>query len=193
MPRPSAPAPRGRPRDPQADQAIYEACIQLLSEEGFPSTTVDAVANLSGVSRPSIYRRFANRDDLIESCIEEILSKDVPTVAPTANPIRDVLALLENTSHMLTRTPMGGIFRNALPYLPKYKRVADIFVSVGNRRRDALRKTLERAIKEGFIDEPADIDILIDGLVGAIYLRYLTSQRRLGKPYFKKLLQELTP
>jgi len=183
--------PSGRPRSAEADQAIYEACIQLLSEEGFPSTTIDAVANLSGVSRPSIYRRFADRNDLIESCVEKLLSTDLPTVTPTSNPMRDVVALLENTCHMLTQTLMGGIIRCVMPYLTKHQRVAEHFVSVGNRRRVALRQALLRAIEDGMIDEPTNVDVLIDALIGAIYTRFLMTNH-LNRSYARKLVKELT-
>ncbi len=51
------PAPRGRPRDPRRDGAIYEAAISLLSEMGFDGMTLEAVAARAGVSKPTIYRR----------------------------------------------------------------------------------------------------------------------------------------
>jgi AcrR family transcriptional regulator len=51
------PAPRGRPRDPRRDEAIYEAAIELLAEAGFEGMTLEAVAHRAGVSKPTIYRR----------------------------------------------------------------------------------------------------------------------------------------
>ena len=129
---------------------------------------------------------------MIESCIEEILSKDVPTIAPTDDPMRDVLALLDNTCHMLTETPIGGILRNALPYVTKHKFISDIFNRVAARRRDTLKKALQCARDAGLLDDTKDIDVLIDGLVGAIYIRFLTLQGSVGQPYIKKLLKVLT-
>jgi len=37
------PAPRGRPRDPRRDEAIYEAAIELLAEAGFEGMTLEAL------------------------------------------------------------------------------------------------------------------------------------------------------
>ena len=51
------PAPRGRPRDPRRDEAIYEAAIALCAEVGYDGMTLEAVANRAGVSKPTIYRR----------------------------------------------------------------------------------------------------------------------------------------
>jgi AcrR family transcriptional regulator len=51
------PAPRGRPRDPRRDEAIYDAAITLCAEVGFDGMTLEAVAARAGVSKPTIYRR----------------------------------------------------------------------------------------------------------------------------------------
>ena len=51
------PAPRGRPRDPRRDEAIYDAAITLLAEVGFDRMTLESVAARAGVSKPTIYRR----------------------------------------------------------------------------------------------------------------------------------------
>ena len=53
----TTPAPRGRPRDPRRDTAIYDATITLLAEAGFDGMTLEAVAARAGVSKPTIYRR----------------------------------------------------------------------------------------------------------------------------------------
>jgi AcrR family transcriptional regulator len=51
------PAPRGRPRDPRRDEAIFDAAIALCAEAGFDGMTLEAVAARAGVSKPTIYRR----------------------------------------------------------------------------------------------------------------------------------------
>jgi len=53
----TTPTPRGRPRDPRCDEAIYEAAVTLCAEAGFDGMTLEAVAARAGVSKPTIYRR----------------------------------------------------------------------------------------------------------------------------------------
>ena len=57
--------PRGRPRSPSVDEAILDAALALLIEEGLPGTTISAVAARSGVARATIYLRWPTRDALI--------------------------------------------------------------------------------------------------------------------------------
>jgi AcrR family transcriptional regulator len=66
----AAAGPRvGRPRDPQLDLAIREATLALLEEEGYPGTTIQAVARRAGVSAPSVYRRWNGKAELVEAAV----------------------------------------------------------------------------------------------------------------------------
>ena len=47
----------GRPRDPQADEAIISAIVDVLAEQGFSGFTVEEVAARAGVGKATIYRR----------------------------------------------------------------------------------------------------------------------------------------
>ena len=70
------PAPRGRPRSRTTDRRISEAAVGLLREVGPHAVTVDGVAQRSGVARTTIYRRFADRQALLEAA-----KKDIPTMS----------------------------------------------------------------------------------------------------------------
>ncbi len=64
------PAPRtGRPRDPRRDEAIRDAVLTLLAEVGYERTTVDGIATAAGVSKPTIYRRWSGKHELVADAI----------------------------------------------------------------------------------------------------------------------------
>lgn len=52
-------------RAERAHAAVIEAAVALFLEEGIGALTIDAVAARSGVAKTTIYRRWANRDDLL--------------------------------------------------------------------------------------------------------------------------------
>src|SRR5580698_10488232 len=63
-------APRvGRPRDPRVDTAIHRATLDLLVEDGYQATTIQAIARRAGVSAPSVYRRWSSKAELIEEAV----------------------------------------------------------------------------------------------------------------------------
>jgi len=54
-----------RPDRDARREALLDAASKLLDEGGVAAVTMDAVAVAAGVSRPLVYKHFANRDQLI--------------------------------------------------------------------------------------------------------------------------------
>lgn len=53
-----------------ASEAILDAALVEFERHGFRRVALDDVARRAGVSRTTIYRRFANRDELVGAVIE---------------------------------------------------------------------------------------------------------------------------
>ncbi|WP_134742232.1 TetR/AcrR family transcriptional regulator [Nocardioides sp. 503] len=54
-----------RPRDPQIEQRILGAAQTLIAETGYDGLTMEAIAERAGVGKPTVYRRYANRDEVV--------------------------------------------------------------------------------------------------------------------------------
>ncbi|MGH2503871.1 MAG: helix-turn-helix domain-containing protein, partial [Ktedonobacterales bacterium] len=54
----------GRPRSAQADQAILDAALELIAQEGIQGMSIEGVAARAGVGKTTIYRRWPNKDAL---------------------------------------------------------------------------------------------------------------------------------
>jgi AcrR family transcriptional regulator len=61
-----SPRRSGRPRNTAINERALVATRQLLVEDGFAATTIQAVAERSGVHASAIYRRWPSRIELIE-------------------------------------------------------------------------------------------------------------------------------
>jgi AcrR family transcriptional regulator len=59
----------GRPRDPRVDEAVRRAALDLLVDEGYQATSIQAIARRAAVSAPSIYRRWSSKAELIEAAV----------------------------------------------------------------------------------------------------------------------------
>jgi AcrR family transcriptional regulator len=72
-----------------ATEAILDAALVELERHGIRRVALDDVARRAGVSRTTIYRRFANRDELIAAVIERenvVLFADIATELKNAGP-----------------------------------------------------------------------------------------------------------
>jgi AcrR family transcriptional regulator len=56
--------------DGAATEAILDAALDEFDRHGIRKVALDDVARRAGVSRTTIYRRFANRDDLVAAVME---------------------------------------------------------------------------------------------------------------------------
>src|SRR3954470_13356031 len=68
------------PRRGRSDERISQATLRLLQEGGPQAVTVEGVASLSGVAKTTIYRRFANRREMLQSALVGLT--DAPEPAP---------------------------------------------------------------------------------------------------------------
>lgn len=60
---------RGRPRE--FDEAeVAEAISTLFWRQGFAATSLDDLAAISGLNRPSLYRAFGNKNDMYLMCLD---------------------------------------------------------------------------------------------------------------------------
>ena len=60
----------GRPRDPRLDEAIILATRARLVQDGYSRMTLGDIAADAGVSRPTLYRRWANKLDLVADAMD---------------------------------------------------------------------------------------------------------------------------
>src|ERR1700758_4260779 len=53
-----------RPRSAQADEKVLDAAAELFAERGIDATSMDAIAEASGVSKATIYKHWPDKDAL---------------------------------------------------------------------------------------------------------------------------------
>jgi AcrR family transcriptional regulator len=75
--------------DDAATEAILDAALVEFDRHGIRKVALDDVARRAGVSRTTIYRRFANRDDLVAAVMDREnarLFADIAAELTTARP-----------------------------------------------------------------------------------------------------------
>lgn len=65
------PPQRGRPRDPERIRRVLDAAAQQFTQLGFERTSMDSVAQASGVSKMTVYSYFPSKEALFDACIED--------------------------------------------------------------------------------------------------------------------------
>jgi AcrR family transcriptional regulator len=90
---PEADRPRTRRRGDDLRNAIFAAVLDELSATGYANLTMDSVAAAAGTGKAALYRRWANKDELITDTLRSVLP-DVSAL-PLDGSVRDnALAVL---------------------------------------------------------------------------------------------------
>ena len=180
-------AKRGRPRRAEVDDAIRDAALRLIAEHGYAATSIERIAAQAGVSRPTIYRRYPNREALLVAAIAGVFGEANP-VAPDGTDARDnVRTLLVRTMRMLRRAPIGGVVRAIVPELGRNPELRRLTRSLLRRRRTLMEQAIQAGIESGELPGDLNVQVVIDGLLGAVYLRLLFT----GGPIHRRLAEEL--
>lgn len=162
----------GRPRDHDIDRRIRAATCELLTEIGYGALTLEAVARRAETTKPTLYRRWAGKADMVTDVLAE--------AAPA-------LVEVPGTDHLDTLARTAGGFVSALsssPFGPT------IFAVHADARRDpqlaermlmrylaprakTVHTLIERAAAAGEIADHLDVDTVRDLLFGPLVYRLL--------------------
>src|ERR1700760_1765795 len=90
----SPPPVRRRRHGQELESALLAAAMDELAEAGYARLTMESVAKRAGTSEPVLYRRWANKDQLVLAAMEHYRNTH-PVVLPDTGALRsDLLAEL---------------------------------------------------------------------------------------------------
>ncbi len=167
---------RGRPRNPEADRAILQATIELLSELGYSAMSIEGVASRSGVAKTTIYRRFDTKLELVLTAMNRTLAVD--EVPDTGSLRGDIKALITGGSGMLILSGRGAaIVGTLLVEREKNPELLEPFRRlIYEPRQRQIRVILERARERGEIDGGVDPNFIAASMFGSVVAAALGGQ-----------------
>lgn len=181
----------GRPRDEKIDTEVVQALFGCIEEAGLGSLTIDAIAEKAGVSKATIYRRWASKEDLIVDSIARVVT-DVEL--PESDDIRQVLiAGLRRIEAFIAKTPAGTVFPWILGEVAAGteigRRYAEAVIRPGRR---ALAGHLARAQERGELRSDLDLELAVDMITGPLIMtKIMGAHRRPGEGWAEKLVDVL--
>ncbi|GAA5142371.1 TetR/AcrR family transcriptional regulator [Nocardioides marinquilinus] len=145
----------GRPRDPAIEQRILGAAQELIDESGYESLTMEAIAERAGVGKPTVYRRFANRDQVVVALnvagsapVEQV---DTGTLRGDIRAV--VQAVVPTIDSRAARAALGSQIGHAIADDGANQRFQE---TIGGSSDAYMRPIWERGVARGEIDPALD-------------------------------------
>lgn len=168
--RPPSPPRTGRPRDPDVEARIFAAVLELLADGSYADATIGAVARRAGVSRPTIYRRWSSRSELVQAALFGVShSADMDI---TGDLVNDLTAWVDSAAMRLSRRAVAA----ALPGLLAEGHDSDRGRALLAVRREHFHDILDGAVRSGSVRDDVDADVVLDLLLGALFLHVASGQ-----------------
>ena len=159
-----------------ADRAILETALRLLMEQGYDAMSIEGVAAAAGVGKPTIYRRYASKRELVVAAISSL--SDTLALPPDSGDGRaelfaylsEMLGILQSNSGFAVLGAMLVKEREDPGLLALLRR------QVIEARMAAVAGLLRRGIARGEVRADIPLDATAEMLAGAIFARHIAGQ-----------------
>jgi len=176
----------GRPRSEDARRAILRSTIKLLRRRSFADLSIEAIAADAKVGKATVYRWWPTKGALVvdafaSSTADELHFPDSGSV------YRDVSLQIIQWLGVL-RSSRGCIVRAIIAAGQSDPELLEEFRKRLLRpRRQEAYETLRRGIERGELPHNLDLDLVLDILYGAVYMRFLIRHDELSERYIEEV------
>jgi AcrR family transcriptional regulator len=179
--------PRGRPLDPEVDEAIVTAATRQFLEGGLQRMTVPGVAAAAGVAKTTVYRRYATPAQLALAAFGR-LNADAQE-PDTGSTRTDLIATLEAVRRRIDPTVTATVLVEAQthPEILEAARTQMIGPAV-----ERFRRILRQGQASGELREDLDVDLAADAVLGSFFTRFY-ERGRPGPEWPAQVIDALYP
>ena len=167
-----------RIRSASAHAKVIAAATELFAERGVEGTSMDAIAEGSGVSKATIYKHWADKEALLLEVMIEVIGVNQRPTLGSGDIRADMLAVLTNRPDENTE-----LRRRLMPHFMAYAAHNQAFGDQWRHRvmeppRRELRSLLKAGIKKGELKK-MDLELATTLLLGPIlYWHVLLRQKQ---------------
>ena len=111
------------------DEKIFHAVMQVVSERGYASATTKQMANAAHVSEVTLFRKYANKAQLVKQALASIVEQTdfVAATQYTGDVTADLLRVLQSYQNSAVKQgPLIFILLSEMPRFPELEDLLDI-------------------------------------------------------------------
>jgi AcrR family transcriptional regulator len=177
-----------RPPSKEAHDKVLKTALRLIAERGVESTTMDAIASESGVSKATIYKHWPNKDALV---VDAVRTESLHAPEFNSGNVRnDLLALLTYLASNTKTDELARVWPKVMSYSaanPPFARVLQ--EQLFTPRRDRLLRMIKMAVDAGALKAGIEPELAADLLIGPIMHRRFVSNNHVPKDLPEKVVE----
>jgi AcrR family transcriptional regulator len=184
--------PRRRPggRSARVRSAVLRATLDELAAVGYGDLSFESVAHRASVHKTTLYRHWPNREALVRDAL--LARSEVTVPIPDTGSLRDDLIAF---AHAIVANITAPEYEALVRAVASDARTEG---ALGQASRDFWRERfllarliVLRGIERGEIRADVDPNLLLESLLGPIYLRLLITRGPLDEAFIEALVAQL--
>jgi len=171
----------------KSKSAVLAATYKLLSEGGLGGVSVDAVSNLSGVAKTTIYRHWPSRSALLlDACASLGARAQAPDTGSLAGDLEPLAIFLAS---QLRAAPWATVLPSIIDASERDAQLANVQASIHAQMRGPFRTVVERAQQRREISSGLDPTEVIAAILGPLFYRRWFSREPLNEHFAKEVVR----
>ena len=177
-----------RTRSAQAHKKVLEASLELFAQQGIDATSMDAIAEASGVSKATIYKHWHDKAALALEALELLFGVHEEHPKFDSGDLRqDFMDALTYRPSRYKQEMKNRIMPHVIAYATRDKEFEATWRErVWSGSQTGTKKMLKRGISEGKLAGDMDLEIATAQLLGPIFYWYMFHGRKSGEAFPKK-------
>lgn len=169
-------------------RAILQATMEMLSQEGYHTMTIEAIAARAGVGKKTIYRWWPSKAAVVLEALTTYTEAHVP-FSDTGSLEGDLQVYFEHSFPDLQEklgTALHGLAAEAQlnpEFAHEFQRMFIV------PRRETLIALLQRGVQRGEIAPDTNLDVLVDLIYGAKWYRPLLHPAPLDEAFTREIVE----
>jgi len=165
-----------RTRSTDAHNRVLEAALELFIERGIETTTMDALASASGVSKATIYKHWPEGKEplLMELLLVVVGIEDAIEEQDSGDLFTDLARVLNDKPRHARPEDQKRLMPQMVAYSATHQHFGDAWRSrVMEQPRRRIRRILTAAIDDGRLPKGMDMNICFALLLGPIMYKHI--------------------
>lgn len=164
----------GAVRNEKARVAILTAASELIAEQGYGHLTIEGIAARAHVGKPTIYRWWSSKSELIAEClVDETLMPDSFVPTDTGDIVVDLTGWLREVIRFINQENNRVLLRSLIAAAIDNQEVATQLSQRLGAGPASLDGRLQSAVTAGHLAADTPVSHVTEFLIGALVVRIL--------------------
>lgn len=157
-------------RSARVRSAVLNAALKELLERGYSGVRFERIADMAGVHKTTVYRRWPTRESLVADLLAAQARFAIPV--PDSGNVRDDLLQLARAVTRQIRSPAGGgLVRVLLAESDRHPEIRAIAAQFWSTRFELVGAIVQRAVERRELPPRTDTGQILEALASPLFMR----------------------